>query len=137
MTRFLPPATKLGQGYVFTPVCDSVHRGVPGPGGSVCSGGCLVRRGVCSWGVCLVRGGGVPGLGGLVPGGCLGPGGGSGPGGCLVKTSRDGHCCGRYASYWNAFLLQGKLHRSKLSCSGVCFLNTTIFYRFLIAQVSC
>ena len=25
---FLPPATKLGQGYVFTGVCDSVHRGV-------------------------------------------------------------------------------------------------------------
>ena len=26
-TFFLPPATKLGQGYVFTRVCDSVHRG--------------------------------------------------------------------------------------------------------------
>ena len=25
---YLPPATKLGQGYVFTRVCDSVHRGV-------------------------------------------------------------------------------------------------------------
>ena len=25
---FLPPATKLGQSYVFTHVCDSVHRGV-------------------------------------------------------------------------------------------------------------
>ena len=24
---FLPPATKLGQGYVLTRVCDSVHRG--------------------------------------------------------------------------------------------------------------
>ena len=24
---YLPPATKLGQGYVFTCVCDSVHRG--------------------------------------------------------------------------------------------------------------
>ena len=35
----LPPATKLGQGYVFTGVCDSVHSGgvpdqvhPPGPG---------------------------------------------------------------------------------------------------------
>ena len=27
---FLPPETKLGQGYVFTGVCDSVHRGVGG-----------------------------------------------------------------------------------------------------------
>ena len=26
--NLLPPATKLGQGYVFTGVCDSVHRGV-------------------------------------------------------------------------------------------------------------
>ena len=26
-TLFLPPATKLGQGYVFTCVCDSVNRG--------------------------------------------------------------------------------------------------------------
>ena len=26
--EFLPPATKLGQGYVFTRVCYSVHRGV-------------------------------------------------------------------------------------------------------------
>ena len=25
--RFLPPATKLGQDYIFTGVCDSVHRG--------------------------------------------------------------------------------------------------------------
>ena len=24
---FLPPATKLEQGYVFTRVCDTVHRG--------------------------------------------------------------------------------------------------------------
>ena len=34
---FLPPATKLGQGNVFTGVCESVHRGgvpdtPPGPG---------------------------------------------------------------------------------------------------------
>ena len=26
-SMFLPPATKLGQGYVFTGVCDSAHRG--------------------------------------------------------------------------------------------------------------
>ena len=26
--RFLPLITKLGQGYIFTGVCDSVHRGV-------------------------------------------------------------------------------------------------------------
>ena len=27
LVLLLPPATKLGQGYVFTCVCDSVHRG--------------------------------------------------------------------------------------------------------------
>ena len=34
---FLPAATKLGQGNIFTRVCDSVNRGVggwSGPGGS-------------------------------------------------------------------------------------------------------
>ena len=46
----LPPATKLGQGYIFTGICDSVHKG----------------GGAWSWGVlgpwgCLVLGGGVPG----------------------------------------------------------------------------
>ena len=39
----LPPATKLGQGYIFTGVCDSVHRG----GGLL--RGCLLQ-GVCSQG---------------------------------------------------------------------------------------
>ena len=41
----LPPATKLGHGYIFTGVCDSVHRGgawsrgVPGLGGGWSQGG--------------------------------------------------------------------------------------------------
>ena len=35
--------------------------------------------------------------------------GGAAPGGCLVDTPPpDGYCCGRYASYWNAFLLMNK-----------------------------
>ena len=33
---YLPPATKLGQGNVFTGVCDSVHKG-----GGVCLSACL------------------------------------------------------------------------------------------------
>ena len=65
---FYHPLTKLREGYDFTGVCDSVHRGggwgvpgsrgVPGP-----KGGCLVPGGqVWSWGVpgpgggCLVLG---------------------------------------------------------------------------------
>ena len=39
---FVPPATKLGQSYIFTGVCDSVQ------GGGLVRGGCLVG-GVCSF----------------------------------------------------------------------------------------
>ena len=48
-------------------------------------------------------GGGMPGAGGACSwwGGCLVPGGM--PGG----DPPDGYCCGRYASYWNAFLFDG------------------------------
>ena len=80
-TYFYRPQTKLRQGYVFTGVCDSVNSGVvPGPRGVLGPGG--------------VPGPGVPGPGGM--GACT-PGvpGGDPP---------DGYCCGRYASYWNAFL---------------------------------
>ena len=59
---YLPPATKLGPGYIFTGICDSVHRvGCLVLEGCLVTGGCLVLGG-------LVRGvhgqGGVPGLGG-------------------------------------------------------------------------
>ena len=62
---FLPPATKLGQGYIFTGVWDSVDGG--GGGGGVWSGG-----GVCGPG-------GVSALGGCGPLGVPAPGGVSGP----------------------------------------------------------
>ena len=89
------------EGYDFTGVCHSVHRGgypsmhcrwypsMP------CSRGCAIPA-------CLAAGG-VP-----APGGCLLPGGacsgGSAPRGCGDPLEADGYCCGRYASYWNAFL---------------------------------
>ena len=34
-----------------------------------------------------------------------------GRGGCLVETLPDGYCCGRYASYWNAFLFNNLITR--------------------------
>ena len=77
------PQTKLREGNVFTGVCDSVHGGVPGPGGCLFTGGCLVLGGACSGGGLLL----APGEGG-VPGG----------------DPPNGYCCGQYASYWNAFL---------------------------------
>ena len=69
-------------------------RGLSAPGGVSAlgvsaPGGCLLLGGVCSGGVSAL---GVSAGGG---GGCLL---------CTEATGRDGHCCGRYASYWNAFL---------------------------------
>ena len=55
-------------------------------GGGVCSQGGLLLGGVCSRGCLLLRV-------------CLLPGG------AWWRPPRDGHCSGRYASYWNAFLL--------------------------------
>ena len=77
---------RQGQGNIFAPVCHSVHRlRVPGPGG------------------CLI-------LGVSALGGAWSQGGAWFRGGCLVlggawwRPPWDGYCCGRYASYWNAFL---------------------------------
>ena len=56
---FLPPATKLGQGYVFICMCDSVHGGRRAwlPGGMYgCWGACMAARVACmvARGMCLV-----------------------------------------------------------------------------------
>ena len=69
----------LGQGNMFTPVCHSVHRGG-----------------------CLLRGGGVPALRGT--GYACSGGGGACSRGVPGGDPPDGHCCRRYASYWNALL---------------------------------
>ena len=88
---FLPPATKLGQGYVFTRVCDSVHRGVSQHALQQVSRGVCYPSMHCRW---------CPSM----P--CSRSPGGGCSRGCLVETPpRDGYRCGRYASYWNAFLL--------------------------------
>ena len=117
----LPSATKLGQGYIFTRVSDSVHRG---SGGSLSwgslSGGSLSRVVSVPGGLCL--GGLCPGglcprgsLSGVSVWGSLSRGSLSQGGLCLGvlcprgSISRRGIPCtvtsGRYASYWNAFLL--------------------------------
>ena len=77
---FLPPATKLGQGYIFTGVCDSVHRGghvwlwEGMHGGGACMdvrcawlwGACMVVGGHAWWGgACMVAGGVCGGRGGV------------------------------------------------------------------------
>ena len=101
---FLPPANEVCEGYVFTPVCHSVHRaGCQGLGGG--------------WGVSLWGGVSRPRpkgrLGDLAGGGVVSrprPGGSPGTGGVSQHALRqkpppaDGYCCGRYVSYSNAFL---------------------------------
>ena len=102
-SSFLPPTMKLGQGYIFTGICDSVNRGVCLVWGSLVWGcliprGCLVLGGVWSWGFWswgYAWSQGVSGPGGLVPGGS-GPGGISGPGGCAWSwgvPGPGGICC--------------------------------------------
>ena len=62
----LPPATKLGQGYIFTGVCDSVNGGGMHGWGGVARGACMTgggqgvhgQGGMCGWGACMAGGGG-------------------------------------------------------------------------------
>ena len=93
--NFYRPQTKLQRGNVFTPVCHSVCRGACVAGGAwqgACMTGSMHRGGRGHvWGVCMA--GGMCGRGVCMVGG-------EG-----MHGRRDGHCCGRYASYWNAFLL--------------------------------
>ena len=80
----LPPANEVWGKVIFSEACvkNSVR-------GGAWSGGCLVP--------------GVPGRGGGVPA----PGGGACSwGGVPGGDPPDGYCCGRYAFYWNAFLLR-------------------------------
>ena len=72
---FLPPATKLGQGYIFTGVCDSVHGG--GGGGKRGWGACVVG-GMHGGGGCVWLGGGMCGRGHAWQGGW---------GACMTCTS--------------------------------------------------
>ena len=67
--------------------------------------GCMSDEGPCIVKVCIVKG--VCMAGGMHGGGIHGKGGVHGRGACVVggmHGRRDGHCSGRYASYWNAFL---------------------------------
>ena len=107
------PRGKL-RGTWFRPTAKGEVEGIwsrPTPKGEVegdLLGGCLVQGvvGPGSW--WLVWGGawsrGVPGLGGAWSRGVPGPAGVPGPRGVPGGDPPDGYCCGRYASYWNAFL---------------------------------
>ena len=53
---------------------------------------------------CLAAGGGGSAPWGSAPGGDACSGGVPAPGGGCLPLKADGYCCGRFASYWNAFL---------------------------------
>ena len=74
------------EGYVFTRVCHSV----------VTEGGCYPSM-HCRW---------YPSMPCSRRGACSCSGGAPAPGGVETPPppKADGYCCGRYASYWNAFL---------------------------------
>ena len=68
----LPPATKLGQGYIFTGICHSVNRGVLSQHALQVVSQHALQQGGCAIPACIA--GGIPaclaGLqGGLLPGG--------------------------------------------------------------------
>ena len=99
-TGLLPLATKLGPGYIFTGVCDSVHKG----GG----GKCMVVAGVwfCPGGACIVVGGmcGCQGVCGCQWGmcGCQGV--------CMVAGGMCG-CWGVCVWLWGgACMVAGGMH---------------------------
>ena len=76
--------------------------------GDACSRECLLLGGCLLWRVPAPRE--VPIPGGLVPGGLVlvgfGPRGVLVLEGCLDEAPDNGYSCGRYASYWNAFLFE-------------------------------
>ena len=91
----LPPANEVWGKIIFSQVSVVLFTGgACVPGVCVWLGACM-PGGVHAWGcACL----GVHGRGACVVGGVHSQGGGS------VRGRKDGHCSGRYASYWNTFL---------------------------------
>ena len=96
---YLPPATKLGQGYVFTRVCDSVQSG----------GSASVHAGIPPWEQ-APPGSRNPPLGADPPWRPAARHAGIAPllrSACWEKRSTSG----RYASHWNAILVMDVVSR--------------------------
>ena len=103
-TLFLAPANEVCEAYVFTPVCQSFcSQGVYVAG----VGSCLAEGRVW-WGACIVggmHGRGVHGRGGHAwCGVCMGARACHAHSPDTTRYSRSMR--GRYASYWNAFMLR-------------------------------
>ena len=97
------PQTKLGQGYIFTGICDSVHR----EGGGVCLSACWDTTHTPWQGDTPLARRHTPWQGDTPPG---------------KETPLRSACweirstSGRYASYWNAILVS-MVHQHINSCS--------------------
>ena len=112
----------LVQGNIFTSICHSVRRGVCMVGACMAGGvgaseqhvwqGVYMVGGMCGRGVYMAgghawQGGMVAGGGACMAGGVCGRGHACWGGACMtggMRGRRGGHCSGRYASYWHAFL---------------------------------
>ena len=103
-------------------------------------GGCAIPACIAgSISACLAAGGSAPRVG-LLPGEVSSQGGACSGWGCLlcggeggVETppKADGYCCGRYASYWNAFLFTLSDCKAKFFPSSLSLLNVNIKLDFL------
>ena len=128
---FLPAATKLGQGNVFTGVCDSVQEGGGGlvPGGWWSGpgvGGGLVPRGLqffgglqFFWGVSIFSGGLQFFRGGVSNFSGGSPNFGGSPNYCQHPPPRIWLMSGQYASYWNALLLSTQLNLTAMQDNNI------------------
>ena len=122
----LPPANEVWGKIIFLHLFVILFtgggawswEGVPGPGGCLVPGGGLLWEDAWSWGVPGPRGAcqRVSAPGGAWSWGVSAPGGVWSQGGAWWRPP-DGYCCGRYASYWDAFLftmLEKKTHKHSL-----------------------
>ena len=103
----LPPATKLRQGYIFTAVCGGVHaRGEACMAGGYAWPGGMHGGGMHGQGACVAGGGGMHYMHPPPPGRYYGYG---------IRSMS-----GRYASYWNAFLLHCIFANGRVSYFPAC-----------------
>ena len=123
--QFLPPATKLGQGYIFTGVCDSVHGGACMAGGMHgWEGGrhAWQEGGGCAWWGACVAGGHV------WRGACM-AGDMHGwehvwQGACVWGACMGGHvwgvCMARVGMHGRGHVWQGGMARGACMAGGMC-----------------
>ena len=119
LTRDFYHLQRSCEGYVFIPVCHSVQRG-----GGVCLNACWDTTPLGADPPPPPLDQAPPGADTPRPGSPQTrhpPGAGIPPGADTPPYQADGYCCGRYASYWNAFLslFVDKLIDSKFCCRSV------------------